>query len=213
MVTMLRNLTIDRVAFVPAGDDPDAQVVLWKAKDAAREGGEPMRKENGMLAAVRALGEGTDRVAAMAEGTRARADALLARGRGGSVSKAEDAAARLHALAQREIDRRPHDGRGREVTVEMALAKVIGTPEGRRAMNAVRAEGPPGDAAVRKLFSMPSNDEPEATPTRGELELEALAKARARASGRTWQAELATLAREPRGRELVEKHRTELAAR
>ncbi len=32
MVTRLKDLVIDRVALVPAGDDPEAQVVLWKSR-------------------------------------------------------------------------------------------------------------------------------------------------------------------------------------
>jgi hypothetical protein len=198
----LRDLVIDRVALVGAGDDPDAQVVLWKAKDAPREKGGAVKNETGMLRAIRALGEQRERSEATWDDVRRRADALLDPTGKEAMAKADVAAREVYELAQRERDRQA--ALGRDVSIEQALAKVVTSAEGRRAMGAVAAKGAAGQAAVRKAFAMPEAEEPEEPePTVAERRLEELAKARARTSGRSWESELVEVVKTADGRAIL----------
>lgn len=199
------------MSLVPEGDDPQAVVTLWKARATPTTKGDGMSTTlHDAIDSLRLLRERTE---ALNAETKARADAMLDATGKGRLSKADDAARALRAAVEKYIDRHPTDARGRDITPEMALAAVSRTREGRRLVEAVRAEGTAGDAALRKAFALDPPNEHTPTPTRAERELEAVAKALARSSGRPWQAELAALVREPQGRELVEKHDAEAARR
>ncbi|MGH2634978.1 MAG: hypothetical protein ACRDHU_02355 [Actinomycetota bacterium] len=182
LIRRLRDLVIDRVALVPAGDDPEARIVLWKAKRTKRGpmGPETERK---VLAAIGALGERRERTTAATEDVRRRAEALLGSG-GTDVEKAATAVATLEAMVEKYVDR--HPGRpGHETTGAMGLNAIASTPEGRAAMEAVRAEGAPADKLFRKAFAMPEPEqEPEPIRTGGQERLEQLARTVAKAEGR-----------------------------
>ncbi|MCI0635956.1 MAG: hypothetical protein L0206_18880 [Actinobacteria bacterium] len=183
MVTQLKDLTIERVAFVPAGDDPSAEVVFWKRRDRSSKGG----GEADVLKALEALGAEAERTSEVALAAKRKADELLV-GSGaarGSVVKAADAAARLYALAQRDLDRHPTDRSESDRTPEQALAKVVGTPEGRRALRARKAEGELGKQAFKKPFGLDSPEPSEPTRTAGERRIAEMAAAVAKARGLT----------------------------
>jgi hypothetical protein len=218
MVNRLRDLVIDRVALVGLGDDPDAQVLLWKARRRPEEEGdvenaENMEKENGMLRAIRELAERRERTEAVMHDIRQRADAQLDPTGAKTLTKAEAAVATLRSAVEAYMDR--HPGRiGHETTSAMALNAIASTAEGRGMIAAVKAEGASADEVLRKAFGMPElEEEPEPEPTAAERRLEELAKARARTSARPWESELADLVRTDEGRAAIAEHGAEFVKR
>jgi hypothetical protein len=197
-LTRLVDLVIDRVAFVHAGDDPGAQVVLWKRRPEDRKeetmGRSALEEYRRELAVHRGSGRSSTGGSEVAD-----------------VKKAQALAAGVHELA--EAERRRQAILGRDVSIEKALSIVSGTPEGRRAMAAVHAQGRAGDLAFRKAFAMPepeAQEQPE--PTAAERRLEELSKVRARTSGRPWQSELVEVVKTPEGRAILGDVAAERAA-
>lgn len=202
MARRLLDLVIERVALVPAGDDPEAQILLWKARRPEEE--EAVEKENGMLRAIRSLGERRERATAIMQDVGRRADALLDPTGTEKVTKAEAAVAALRSAAERDLDRRPVDRSGRPRTIERALNDLASTRQGRVLMEAVRSEGAAADKVLRKELAMPEPEEtPEPTPTAAEKRLEELAKARAKTSGLPWERELVEVTKTAEGRAIL----------
>jgi hypothetical protein len=139
---------------------------------------------------------------------------VLERG-GARVTKADDAATKLRALAEKDLDRRPLGRGGEPRSLEQALDAVARSREGSRLMKELRAQDrADANSAFRKAFDMddaPAESGP--SPTRGEQGLEELAKARAKSDGVTKEQALRRVLDTPEGRELHRAHRAEVAAR
>lgn len=152
----LTNLVINRVAFVPKGDNPHAEVMLWKTRGGA------VTKNDDALKALDGLGARIDAAGASLGATLERSRAL-----GGApettVAKADAAAGRLRTLAEKDLDRRPLDGHGELRTIEQALASVARTREGKRAL----AGGDRARASRRRATPWPVSRPGPRIPRRG----------------------------------------------
>lgn len=207
-LTRLRDLVIKRVAFVGAGDNPEARVVIWKERP---EGGPTMGADvtKNALEALRARSEGAQRTADAAS---ARATRLLG-GPSVETTKADTAAERLHGLVEKYIDRHPTTRDGRDMTPEMALDRVSSTPEGRRAIAAVREAGREGQEAFEKISGGDVVEKPEPIATRGEERLDSMAETVAKAKQISKEQALIEVIETDAGRAAYAEHRQEVAAR
>ncbi len=206
-LTKLSGLVVNRVAFVHAGDNPHARIALWKA----REGGDVTNGNQMLKVALESIEARVDAANASLDRTVERA-AALSTPRSEPVSKADLAAGRLRALAEKDLDRRPLDVHGRPRSIEQALATVATTREGKRAVAAV-AEEALGKQAFVKAFNLDIPEPPEPSPTASSVKLDALAASIAKEKGVTKEQALVEAIATPEGHQLHRAHREEMAAR
>ena len=212
MPERLHGLVINRVAFVPKGDNPEAEILIFKEAPevspaarfrtlANRAIGLPETDEKGeQMDANSALLIKAAEVRADAAEARARAAELMVKsGSGGGVAKADAVAGELMRLVKEDLQVVPLDRYGKRRTTEQALAAVVQTPAGRAAQRAIAELGREGDQAVRKAFGHVQPEEPSREPSRGEQKLRAMASSYAADHGISKEQAMARVMKTPEG--------------
>jgi hypothetical protein len=199
----LRDLVIDRVSFVASGDNPGATIELWKAQ---RPEGGVMRDDVIKRAADATLARATS-AHETASATLERAKKLgapAAKGRGAVPVAKTDAETELARWSEKLALERG-------IPEEQAFTEIVTkTARGRRLVKA--AMGPGESTGVLKFRGGHEEREPT-PPTRGSVELDAMAAEVAKDRKISKEQAVAAIARTSEGKALMRKHVEELLAR
>jgi hypothetical protein len=213
----LRGLVINRVAFVPKGDNPEAEILLFKAapeesgasgfRELANQaiglpGSDTKEEQMDAQSAVLIKAAEVRATAAEARAVAAEAMAKASSGlsSGGTVAKADAAAGELMRLVKEDLQLAPFDRHGKRRTREQALAVVVRTPEGRAAKLAIDELGKDGQHAVQKALGHVRPEQPTREPSLGEKKLRAMADAHAAEHGITKEQGMLAVMRTPEGK-------------